>query len=493
MRDDQIPRLKKRSEAIEKSFDDLLKVLGQATDSEGRAFDVSRPLPTTDSSVSDLRARSAAIAGLIKKMDNKGGALTPLADFVAMVNSGNAVTNSITHLIDQLSVQISNSGGIQSLSYDTLSVNFRNGDTIDFQSQFKSVFDSIESYLASFQNIFQSVSPSRAAFNFSSATDSLSKIIGRANDVRESLQDALNQASKNLGKVNVNQSEFEAILSDVRTKQALLSEQYVQSIDAISNISARNTESAALNATTIKLKENVDAYKVDFENFQIQIDDMKASFQTGDERLKGLIGQFEEQSKSFEEMINRSDQMLSASTVAGLASEFGTIRNDLDGKLTGAHTSFNWSVVFLAVSALPLMLFVFSPFLVAILPENKNLVDAIAGMAAGQNSWHYIGQVLARFIILLPAIWYVSFCTARYNSLFKLKEHYSYKYSMAVAVDGFKKQAPEYQGMIAALVFEQLAFNPADKLGKKHDGPEGPPNPIAKLLLETLRKNIKED
>ena len=64
---------------------------------------------------------------------------------------------------------------------------------------------------------------------------------------------------------------------------------------------------------------------------------------------------------------------------------------------------------------------------------------------------------------------------------------------MAVAVDGFKKQAPEYEGMIAALVFEQLAFNPVDKLGKNYDGPEDPPNPIAKLLLNKLRKSSEEE
>jgi hypothetical protein len=59
-------------------------------------------------------------------------------------------------------------------------------------------------------------------------------------------------------------------------------------------------------------------------------------------------------------------------------------------------------------------------------------------------------------------------------------------------VEGFKKQAPEHEGMIAALVFEQLAFNPADKLGKQHDGPERPPSPIAELLIKRLRKEVKE-
>jgi hypothetical protein len=47
--------------------------------------------------------------------------------------------------------------------------------------------------------------------------------------------------------------------------------------------------------------------------------------------------------------------------------------------------------------------------------------------------------------------------------------------------------------MIAALVFEQLAFNPVDKLGRRHDGPENPPNPIAKLFVKMLRGEKGDD
>jgi hypothetical protein len=104
MRDDQIPRIKKRSGTIEKSFDDFLKFLGATEDKDGRAFDISRPIPTTDSSISDMRARTAVIAGLIRKLDDKGGALTPLADFVALVNAGNAIANAISQIRGPISI-----------------------------------------------------------------------------------------------------------------------------------------------------------------------------------------------------------------------------------------------------------------------------------------------------------------------------------------------------------------------------------------------------
>jgi hypothetical protein len=121
-----------------------------------------------------------------------------------------------------------------------------------------------------------------------------------------------------------------------------------------------------------------------------------------------------------------------------------------------AHKTFNWAIGFLFVSALPLIIFIFAPIIGPMFSENETFIQSLSSVGDERNGWQYLGQVVARFIILLPAIWFVTFATARYNSLFKLREHYAYKYSMAFAVDGFKKQAPGHEDMIAALVFEQL-------------------------------------
>lgn len=494
MRDEQIPRVKQRSAALEKSFDGFLAFLGSLKDRDGRAFDISRIIPNTDSSISDLRARAAVIAGLIRKFDEKGGApLTPLSDFVALVNAGNAVANAITQTTESITNNLASAGGLQTIDYENFHFIGNNGSATNFLGQFTTLYDGVESYLQSFQIVFQATNPSRASFNFSSATESLSSVIGKANKSLQRIESTLNAAQEQLEKINTTQASFGAALDEVRAKQATVNEQSGQVAEVVANVTARNEEAASLSATTADLRDRVSAYQAEFEGFQNQLASMKESYSAGDKQLKSLIDRFNKQAESFDSMIDRSDQMLSASTVAGLASEFGTIRNDLDTKLGDAHTSFKWSIGFLFVSAVPLILFVFSPFLVAAFPDNVNLVRAVSGMTANQSGWHYVGQVFARFIILLPAIWYVAFCTARYNSLFKLKEHYSYKYSMAVAVEGFKKQAPEYEDMIAALVFEQLAFNPADKLGKQHDGPESPPNPVARLLITLLRRQAQED
>jgi predicted nucleic acid-binding Zn-ribbon protein len=493
VRDDQIQRIKKRSTAIEKAFDDFLKFLGSTTDRDGRAFDISTQIPTTDSSVSDLRARAAAVAGLIRKFDDKGAALTPLSDFIALVNAGNAVSNALSQTTEAIAGHSASTDGFQAIEYESLSFTGNNGSVVSFQGHFKTLFDSMESYVQTFQNVFQATNPSRASFNFSSATEAFSAVLGQARRAQNSLQETLKTATEELEQIKKRQADFNAILDDVRAKQNILTDQTGQASEFVTNITARNEEANSLNATTAKLRDRVNTYQAEFDAFQAQIEGMKDNYTTGDKQLKLLIEQFNKQSETFDAMILKSNQMLSSSTVAGLASEFGTIRTEMGASLSGAHTSFKWSIGFLFVSAVPLILFVFAPFLIAAFPDNQNLVNAISGMTASQSGWHYVGQVFARFVILLPAIWYVAFCTARYNSLFKLKEHYSYKYSMAVAVEGFKKQAPQYEDMIAALVFEQIAFNPADKLGKHHDGPEQPPNPIAQMLVKLLRRDAAAD
>lgn len=143
------------------------------------------------------------------------------------------------------------------------------------------------------------------------------------------------------------------------------------------------------------------------------------------------------------------------------------------------------------------MLYVFLPILTPFLqirfPEFASVAPALDTQGE-MSGWQYLGQVLARFIILLPAAWLVSFAAIRHSSLFRLREHYAYKYSMAVSVEGFRKQATGYESEIAALVLEQLAFNPADKLTPSKDIPEGKvPHPLLNILVEKFRNGLNKE
>ena len=54
----------------------------------------------------------------------------------------------------------------------------------------------------------------------------------------------------------------------------------------------------------------------------------------------------------------------------------------------------------------------------------------------------------------------------------------------------FKKQAPEYESEIAAIVFEQLAFNPADKMSDMAKKEAESPSKLMDLFQRLVAKGM---
>lgn len=175
-------------------------------------------------------------------------------------------------------------------------------------------------------------------------------------------------------------------------------------------------------------------------------------------------------------MLKRADQMLSVSTVTGLAATFEGERQTLDGKMKWALGGFAAGIVLLMIATGLLAAYVFeAPF---------GLVEWALGPTSEPRATGgqvELGGVLARAIILLGPFWLTLFSARRYNALFDLRQHYSHKYNLAVAVDGFQKQAPEYKEMLAALVFQKIMTNPVNEQKSRKMG-ETPAATMAEIL-----------
>jgi hypothetical protein len=85
----------------------------------------------------------------------------------------------------------------------------------------------------------------------------------------------------------------------------------------------------------------------------------------------------------------------------------------------------------------------------------------------------------------MPGIWLVRFTASRHERLFRLREHYAYKYSVASSVEGFKKQAPELEQGIAAAAFHELTFNPATRMDA-NSAESRHPNPVMEWVMKKL-------
>ena len=176
----------------------------------------------------------------------------------------------------------------------------------------------------------------------------------------------------------------------------------------------------------------------------------------------------------------QSKQMLSGATIAGLAGEYGKIKDDLSKRLGGAQWAFYLSLVFLALSTIPLLVVLFQSGAPIQSHENPNI-------------WHLLSDILVRMVLIIPAAWLCKFSSARHAALFKLKEDYAYKYSVAASVEGFKKQAEKFSDEIAFATFKELCFNPADKMAKEKLDADCPQPVLQKFLHILENKLTKED
>lgn len=96
---------------------------------------------------------------------------------------------------------------------------------------------------------------------------------------------------------------------------------------------------------------------------------------------------------------------------------------------------------------------------------------------------------LGKVILLLPATWATAFFAGNYAELFHLSREYAHKAAMAKAVDGFKREAPEYREEIVAGVFMEIRDNPGSR---KSPLPATPQNPLTARILEKLLGAIRD-
>ncbi|MCC5812014.1 MAG: hypothetical protein JJU06_16765 [Ectothiorhodospiraceae bacterium] len=227
------------------------------------------------------------------------------------------------------------------------------------------------------------------------------------------------------------------------------------------------------------LKEHITKHQSDFDILKKDLAEQKSEIHSGKEERDRLISELKNIEEEIKEKNSRSDEMLSGATIAGLASSFGAARDTLGTEMSRSVWAFYGSIFILAVTAIPMILYVLPDF----------GLFSRAQTPASQDPWSQIADIAARLAILLPGIWLSTFTARRYASLFRLREHYNYKYNMAYSVEGFKKQAdPSVAPAIAATAFyELLTRNPADAMdGGKMSDDENIPNPLINAILKKL-------
>lgn len=246
-----------------------------------------------------------------------------------------------------------------------------------------------------------------------------------------------------------------------------------------SNVAAADTALALARERAEETSKALDSAQGSVVAIEERLRTLKAAEERGEKLALGLQQTKDEMSaaeNNIADMLKRADQMLSVATVTGLAATFEGERKTLDGKMKWALGGFAVGILLLICATGLLATYVFaSPFGIGTWPLGTPESTPQSG---GQVE---LGGVLARSIILLGPFWLTLFSARRYNALFDLRQHYSHKYNLAVAVDGFQKQAPEYKEMLAALVFQKIMTNPVNEQKSRKMG-ETPAATMAEIL-----------
>ena len=281
-------------------------------------------------------------------------------------------------------------------------------------------------------------------------------------------------------KISQTLSKSEEILADIEVKKTAVSSLKDEAVSFVEGM-----KEAVEEAT--ELSQSVTEYSTDFDKFQTEIDERFVKLAKLNDDLINLQDLNSKQSAKIKDLNNSAEAMLSGATTAGLAGEFSSYRDTLGKSLFWASASFYASIILLGLFSLPLTVMVV-PSLGAIL---EWLIGLPAGLltnlapTSGKTDMELILDATARVVLILPFVWLTTFAARRHGRLFRLKEHYAYKRSIAASVDGFKLQAPEYSNEIAAAAFHELAYNPADRMDKGSDDGKVP-NPVWTWLMKRI-------
>ncbi|MBN9457935.1 MAG: hypothetical protein J0I54_14995 [Bosea sp.] len=495
MRQQSLQTITKTASALGEINNRLLQSLNNFTDASSSPFNLKKIIPNKDSSTADVISRIFSAIGLVNQVEKSQNVDTTPLHFLVELNASIAELISSANNILSAVDNVKSNGGLNTFNYDNFYASSTNGNSIEFLSLFQSIFDRTELLLErTYRAIF--VLRPKSGYSFQSASSAITTIVTEASDTLKDARNLQKQAITQERNISEKQSAAESALADIielkdksRSSEAEISSYLGKITNHISEIDPI-VESAK------RFDRDIASYTEQFVEFQKKLDSRNQAAADGETRLRALISALEAKDMSVDNLIEKSTQMLSSATVSGLASNFDKMQRKLTSELFWARSAFYAGILILIISSIPLIASVTVPIAVPFLKiQYPSIADALQqAQPIPQNVWQYLSQIFSRIAILIPAAWLVSFAAIRHSSLFRLREHYAYKYSMAVAVEGFKKQAPEYEQEIAALVLEQLAFNPTDKLIPSKDIKEGKaPGLIAAFLLEKIRKRAAQE
>lgn len=239
------------------------------------------------------------------------------------------------------------------------------------------------------------------------------------------------------------------------------------------------------------LEAQVTAYAATFDAFQKSLD-AKIEAQTNfEQNMSAALLKNKDRESEIDRLMTKADAMIKGATTAGLGASLEETRSIYESRMWVSAFFFAVSVFLLAASAIPLVAHILPGLFAGWLPANGSLAGSIAltkGVAsaavtnavqASPNGWDALISLLGKVFLMFPATWLTQFFSKSYSEFFHLEREYAHKAALARSVEGFKKQAPDFEQEITTAVFFEVQSNPS-----KREAPDAAEHPILGPLMK---------
>lgn len=474
----------KRLTELQRSSIDALQNL---QDAAGKIIGLGTAIPDVDRSISDLDTLTSTLIKFSEGFrTEKNWAFVPrnwLTDFSeALKNTANSFENLNT-TIASIDAQ---HGGMGTIDPATFAIISKSGTVIDVRKVLGNIALNVDKAFEGYFRLRSAISAPRLSefgelFGIFSTRraqlDTLSKelatLVDRGIEDAKVLKDATDA-------VKVTQTEIARLRAEVEKDRKSSGESAAESAQKLEAVRAVQKSADELNAL-------VTNYQASFTQFQNQLDTRNKTYETQKAAFDSLKADLDKKDKDVGRLIGQAEDMLTGATNAGLAGSFSQKQTSTDKELRKARLVYYVSVILLAFLTLPIFLYSLPREFVAEvwrLIFNTDVPALVAAQTPRTFEEHVISLV-GRAVFLIPGLLFVRFASVRHAQLFRLREDYTYKYSIAASVEGFMKQAKSYADDIAFSSYLQLAYNPTDKMDHKSDDSKMP-NPLWEKFITKI-------
>ncbi len=482
---------------VKEKLDALKNLLNQAQASDEQKLDLSVGDPQESISFVDVESKVEQLGYWIESLvQSKYQELVPRFALIRILQQLEKTKNLLTGAFDDIEQRSANQT-ISEISTEALLITYDDGAKIDVADLIRKLFSETDTAIYQFSVIshFLKVDGERQFYLARERVDRLAREISelgyKAKLEYDKVTADMKSANIMVGDIKSNAETANVILSKVKEDRDALDTE-ITTIETLNEKSQSANEHAQENQSEI---EGVRASVAQSEGFIEEKQQEIASLNERSSEALSNISAHNDGIIAVREQIDALNAdavaMLQGATIAGLAGEYGKIRTEIERKLNGARRLVYIALTFLFISVIPMFLYSVLPFLPLIFPIDVSRLQSAYEFGNGQLIGTLSGLGM-RSILLVPAVWFATFASRRYDKLFRLKEHYAFKYSVATSVEGFKQQAPSFKDEIAAATFFELTFNPADRLDRGRAEPAKRSSVLKRVIEKLGDRSVKE-